>query len=109
MRRGCAFSPSAQAYQISKELLIEVHEFMRDELQRLANEAGTWPKVDTKVLTLAAQAYVGAKVQKKFGLTGEDIEGAVLLNHKELATNTSFTLVNMAIQKTMNDLIDADA
>lgn len=103
------FSPSAQAYQISKERLIEVHEFMRDELQILANEAGSCAKVDTKVLTLAAQAYVGAKVQKKFGLTGEDIEGAVLLNHKELATNATFTLVNMAIQKIMNDLIDAEA
>ena len=103
------FSPSPAAYQISTERLIKVHEFMRDELQSLAAEAGSWPKVDTKVITLAAQAYVGAKVQKKFGLSGEDIEGAVLLNHKELAANSNFTLVNIAIQKTMNDLIDTDA
>lgn len=109
MGSASAPTPTPQAYQISKERLIEVHEFMRDELQNLAGEAGSWPKVDNKVLTLAAQAYVGAKVQKKFGLTGEDIEGAVLLNHKELASNAAFTLVNMAIQKTMNDLIDADA
>lgn len=109
MGSASAPTPSAQAYQISKERLIEVHEFMRDELQNLANEAGSYPKVDTKVLTLAAQAYVGAKVQKKFGLTGEDIEGAVLLNHKELATNATFTLVNMTIQKIMNELIDAES
>ncbi|CDJ64075.1 hypothetical protein, conserved [Eimeria necatrix] len=102
-------NPTPAAYQISTDHLIKVHEFMRDELQSLAAEAGSWPKADIKVITLAAQAYVGAKVQKKFGLTGEDIEGAVLLNHKDLSANANFTLVNMAIQKTMNDLVDADA
>ena len=103
------FIPSPAAYQIPTDRLIKVHEFMRDELQSLTAEAGSWPKADTKVITLAAQAYVGAKVQKKFGLSGEDIEGAVLLNHKDLASNANFTMVNIAIQKTMNDLIDADA
>lgn len=101
-------TPSGQAYNITKERLIEVHEFMRDELQRLAIEAESWPKMDPKVLTLAAQSYVGAKVQKKFGLTGEDIEGAVLLHHKELAANATFTIVNMTIQKIMNDLVGAE-
>ena len=105
------FRPTSEAYQMTTDRLIKVHEFMRDELQSLTAEAGSWPngRADTKVITLAAQAYVGAKVQKKFGLTGEDIEGAVLINHKDLASNANFTMVNIAIQKTMNDLIDADA
>lgn len=104
-------TPTSEAYQMTTDRLIKVHEFMRDELQSLTAEAGSWPngRADTKVITLAAQAYVGAKVQKKFGLTGEDIEGAVLINHKDLASNANFTMVNIAIQKTMNDLIDADA
>lgn len=107
MGSASAPNPTPEAYKISKERLIAVHEFMRDELQKLVDETGSWPKDDSKVLTLAAQAYVGAKVQKKFGLTGEDIEGAVLLNHKELASDSNFTMVNMAIQKIMNELIDA--
>ncbi|KAL8272545.1 hypothetical protein Esti_003544 [Eimeria stiedai] len=109
MGSASAPNPTPQAYTMSKEQLVKVHEFMRDELQNLTKDGGVWPKADPKVLTLAAQAYVGAKVQREFGFTSEDIEGAVLLNHKELATNAAFTLVNMAIQKTMNDLIGADA
>ncbi|KAL8443933.1 hypothetical protein Emed_006476 [Eimeria media] len=109
MGSASAPNPTPQAYTMSKEQLVKVHEFMRDELQNLTKDGGVWPKTDPKVLTLAAQAYVGAKVQKEFGFSSEDIEGAVLLNHKELATNAAFTLVNMAIQKTMNDLIGADA
>ncbi|XP_026193778.1 uncharacterized protein LOC34621146 [Cyclospora cayetanensis] len=108
---GCASAPnpSAAAYQITTERLIKVHEFMRDELQALAAEAGCLPKEDTKVIALAAQAYVGALVQKQFGLRGEDIEGAVMLNHKALAADAKFTLVNCAIQKTMNDLVDPES
>lgn len=58
-----------------------------------------------KVVTIAAQAYVGARVQEKFDLSSEDIESAVLIHHQALASDSEFACVNMQIQATMNQLM----
>ncbi|KAL8435771.1 hypothetical protein ACSSS7_002253 [Eimeria intestinalis] len=56
MGSASAPNPTPQAYTMSKEQLVKVHEFMRDELQNLTKDGGGWPKTDPKVVTLAAQA-----------------------------------------------------
>ena len=43
--------------------------------------------LDIKTVTIAAQAIVGAKIEKKFDLTSEDIESAVMMLHTMLAAD----------------------
>lgn len=100
--------PNARGQTIDKAKVIQVHEYMKQELQKLVEYIQKSPsrsKLDVKNVTLTAQAFVGAKVQKKFGLTSEDVESAVIYNHKELAVDPDFVRVNIAIQTIMNQLI----
>lgn len=53
----------------------------------------------------AAQAIVGARVEKEFDLTSEEIESAVLLHHQSLATDVDFARINVQMQSTMSDLL----
>ncbi|CAI9149185.1 unnamed protein product [Rangifer tarandus platyrhynchus] len=108
MSSSASLEPSVQAQHLSKAKIIEVHEFMRQELQKLVEHvqrSSNRAKFDVKNVTLTAQAYVGARVQKRFGLTSEEVESAVFFNHKELAVDADFVRINMGIQAIMNQLI----
>ncbi|PHJ17270.1 hypothetical protein CSUI_008917 [Cystoisospora suis] len=108
MSSSAPSEPNARGQTIDKAKVIEVHEYMKQELQKLVEYIQKSPsrsKLDVKNVTLTAQAFVGAKVQKKFGLTSEDVESAVIYNHKDLAVDPDFVRVNIAIQTIMNQLI----
>mmetsp|Transcript_14336 Transcript_14336/g.37046 ORF Transcript_14336/g.37046 Transcript_14336/m.37046 type:complete len:255 (-) Transcript_14336:70-834(-) len=88
--------------------VVEVHSFMLEELDKLVRHFSMVPNkesYDMKIVTLAAQAVIGAKVEEKFSLTSEDIERAVLKNHETLAKDQEFAKINMKMQQTMAQLM----
>jgi len=93
---------------ISVKNIIDVHTFMLQELEKLQKYFGgirDRSSYDLKTVTIAAQALVGAKVEEKFSITSEDIEGAVLMHHTQLATDQEFANINIQIQTTMGKLM----
>merc|ERR1712224_49674 len=107
-------APSPNSHQSSKvqtitvKKIIDVHNFMLEELDNLVKHFQTvsdHKSYDMKTVTIAAQALVGAKVEEKFGYSSEDIEGAVLTHHASLATNQEFANINISMQNTMSKLM----
>jgi hypothetical protein len=101
--------PGGSVKTADETKVIEVHAFMLQELEGLVRQFKGMkdgrPSWDMKAVTLAAQAVVGAKVEKKFGLTSEEIESAVMKNHTTLATNQEFATINTRMQQTMAGLM----
>eukprot|EP00441_Pelagodinium_beii_P036344 CAMPEP_0197642878 /NCGR_PEP_ID=MMETSP1338-20131121/16400_1 /TAXON_ID=43686 ORGANISM="Pelagodinium beii, Strain RCC1491" /NCGR_SAMPLE_ID=MMETSP1338 /ASSEMBLY_ACC=CAM_ASM_000754 /LENGTH=251 /DNA_ID=CAMNT_0043216065 /DNA_START=49 /DNA_END=804 /DNA_ORIENTATION=- len=99
---------SEKVQSISVRKVIEVHNFMLQELEKLVEDFQKVPGkegYDMKTVTIAAQAIVGSKIEAKFGLTSEDIESAVLMYHANLATDQDFAQVNIKIQHAMGKLM----
>jgi len=105
-------SPSSVASEkvqsISVRKVIDVHNFMLQELEKLVDDYQKAPGregYDMKTVTIAAQAIVGSQIEAKFGITSEDIESAVLMYHANLATDQEFAQVNIKIQHAMGKLM----
>lgn len=96
---------------ITVKQIIDVHSFMLEELEKLNNDFQHLPNkasYDIKTVTIAAQALVGARIEQKFEITSEDIEGAVLHSHTSLHGNQEFTAINAKIQQTMAKLMGSN-
>eukprot|EP00930_Biecheleria_cincta_P044757 TRINITY_DN30823_c0_g1_i1.p1 TRINITY_DN30823_c0_g1~~TRINITY_DN30823_c0_g1_i1.p1 ORF type:complete len:252 (+),score=74.46 TRINITY_DN30823_c0_g1_i1:504-1259(+) len=99
---------SDKVQNISVKKVIDIHNFMLEELEKLVADFQKTPgkeSFDMKTVTIAAQAIVGSKIQAKFGITSEDIESAVLMYHAHLATDQDFATVNIKIQHAMGKLM----
>eukprot|EP00928_Gymnodinium_smaydae_P054892 TRINITY_DN3858_c0_g2_i1.p1 TRINITY_DN3858_c0_g2~~TRINITY_DN3858_c0_g2_i1.p1 ORF type:complete len:251 (+),score=69.23 TRINITY_DN3858_c0_g2_i1:41-793(+) len=99
---------SEKVESITVRKILEVHQFMFEELERLEKQFQTLKKkgsYDMKTVTIAAQAVVGSKVEERFGITTEEIESAVLMYHTVLATDQDFANINVKIQHTMGKLM----
>lgn len=95
----------AGANEISAKKVIEVHAFMLSELDSLVSSVGREKDgYDRNTMSIAAQAIVGANVQKKFSLSAEDIEHAVLTHHIELAKDREFVRISKGMQIRMAQL-----
>jgi len=100
--------PAGKLKDVSEAQVIEVHAFMLMELKGLLalfsgiKSTRNW---DMKTVTLASQAIVGAKVEKKYNLNSEEIERAVMKHHNTLATNQEFEQINIKMQQTMTSLM----
>jgi hypothetical protein len=95
---------SEKAQQITVEKIIEVHQFMLEEMETLVKLFQDMPKkeeLNMKTVTVAAQVIVSTKIEDKFSITSEDIEFAELLHHTMLASNLDFATINKKIQHTM--------
>lgn len=93
---------------ISVKEVIDIHNFMLEELEKLVEDFQKTPgkeSFDMKTVTIAAQAIVGSKIQAKFSITSEDIESAVLMYHAHLASDQDFASVNIKIQHAMGKLM----
>jgi len=102
---------SAKVKTISHEKVIEIHNYMHQELVILSqyfDQMKDKDSYDTKSVTIAAQAIVGAKVEQKFDCTSDVIESAVIMHHTTLATDQTFVEVNMKIQQAMGKLMGAE-
>mmetsp|Transcript_75968 Transcript_75968/g.219380 ORF Transcript_75968/g.219380 Transcript_75968/m.219380 type:complete len:249 (+) Transcript_75968:74-820(+) len=103
-----ASGASAAVQGIDVKKIVELHSYMLEELEQLAKDFQALRSkgpLDMKAVTVAAQAIVNAKCEGKFGITAEDIEGAVMLHHRDLATNQEFSAINIKIQHTMGQLM----
>jgi len=96
-------SQSEQVQNITAKKIIEVHAFMLQELEAFVKEVESNPRkdLDMSTLTIVAQAIVGAKTEKSFQLTTDDIEAGVLMHHATLATDQEFSNINYKIQGAM--------
>lgn len=101
---------SESARQITVKKIIDVHAYMHEELEVILRQFQSLPNkeaYDLKTVTIAAQAIVGSKVEEKFSITSDEIEGAVLTHHQQLATDQEFATINRKIQQTMGTLMGA--
>lgn len=99
---GVSAPPGAKVVPVRD--LIAAQAFMLEELEKLgANSAAA--AYDARTVTLATQALVGARMEKRLGLTSDDVEGAVLAHHAQLAADQEFTMINVRMQAAMEKLI----
>jgi len=90
------------------ETVVAIHDFMLKELQAIAAEFQENPAkqtMETKIVIMAAQAFVAAKVEEKFNLNADDIEVAVLTGHDRLKDDQEFVRINVLMQSTMRQLM----
>jgi len=103
---------AGQGKQVGEAQLIAAHAFM---LQELESQLTDFSKVkgqkdwDMKTVAMASQTIVAVKVEKKYGLTTEDIESGVMQNHQSLATNAEFAEINQKMQVAMSKLMATGA
>lgn len=99
---------AATVQAITVKQIVDVHNFMLKELRALVEGIQQLPNrdaLDMKTVTIAAQALVGAKIEKTFGTTSEDMESAVLVHHTTLAVDQEFAECNIKLQQTMAKLM----
>jgi len=84
--------------------LIAAQAFMLDEIEKLGAGSPS-AAFDARTVTLATQALVGSRLEKRLGLTSEDVEGAVLSHHAQLATDQEFNTINVRMQAAMDKLL----
>lgn len=93
---------------ISKDEIVEVHEFMLKVLSELVDAFKKSPNkqdYDMKIATIAIQALVGARVEDKFKLSSDEIEASVLHHHNSLLADNNFSQLNIQMQNVMSDLM----
>ncbi|KAJ1610640.1 secreted protein [Cryptosporidium canis] len=97
---------------ISSEQLIKVNEFMLKELREFVDQyifIANKDQFDVKILTIAAQVWVGSKVEKQFNWSSDDIETAMLLHSQTLRNDPEFGRISFQMQATMEQLLGSPA
>merc|ERR1712113_599966 len=101
---GCALE---RVQSITAKKVIEAHVFMMEELEDLLDTFSKLPDMgsyDRTNVIIVAQAILGSRIEAKFGVTMEDIESAVLMNHTILATHQEFAGINIKMKHAMGKL-----
>jgi len=95
---------------IALDTLVDVHVFMLQELKSFVSNFEAIPdktKYDMKTVAIATQATLDAKVTKKFSITSEDMEGAILQHKEKLVQDMKFLMTHQEFQKVMQDFLGA--
>lgn len=93
--------------ELSCDEILEIHEFMLSELETMVAYYRTMPDrelFDKKSLTVAMQALISAKVQRRYGISHGKIDRAVIRNHSELTMNNKFSRLTMQMQTQMAEI-----
>lgn len=101
-------SITERAANINSDQLIKVNEFMLKELREFVDQyifIANKDNFDVKILTIAAQVWVGSKVEKQFNLSSDDIETAMLLHSQTLRNDPDFGRISFQMQATMEQLL----
>lgn len=100
------------AVQANKSMTVEnvisAHKVMLEELLKIQQEVSKKDGLDTKTVSLTAQAITSAKLEAKLGYTSEDMEQAVVQLQEKLATNQEFSTLSMRIQQAFGKMIGAE-
>ncbi|KAH8584937.1 apicomplexa specific secreted protein [Cryptosporidium sp. chipmunk genotype I] len=105
-------SITERAGNIGSDQLIKVNEFMLKELREFVDQyifIANKDQFDVKTLTIAAQVWVGSKVEKQFNLSSDDIETAMLLHSQTLRNDPDFGRISFQMQATMEQLLGSPA
>lgn len=97
---------------ISSDQLIKVNEFMLKELREFVDQyifIANKDQFDVKTLTIAAQVWVGSKVEKQFNLSSDEIETSMLLHSQTLRNDPEFGRISFQMQATMEQLLGSPA
>eukprot|EP00931_Biecheleriopsis_adriatica_P087692 TRINITY_DN62121_c0_g1_i1.p1 TRINITY_DN62121_c0_g1~~TRINITY_DN62121_c0_g1_i1.p1 ORF type:complete len:251 (-),score=64.29 TRINITY_DN62121_c0_g1_i1:62-814(-) len=103
---GSFSSDKVQSVDVSK--LLEIHEFMLQELQQIQEALQKNPRrdfFDQKTLTITAQVIIGWKTEVKFGVNTDEVESAVMQKHLHLSTDQKFQELNFKIQHIMSEMM----
>jgi hypothetical protein len=104
-------APEPETMATSRELsvgqILDIHRFILAELQAVISEVQALRvgKYDAKTVMIAAQAIVAARVERKFGASGDDVEAATAKLALALNGNAEFNNVNLQIQHVMTQLM----
>ncbi|KAH7647173.1 hypothetical protein FG379_002864 [Cryptosporidium bovis] len=97
---------------IDNKQLININGFMLEELKEFVGQYSNVSNkhiYDVKTLTIAAQVWVGSKVEKRFSLNSDDIETAMLIRSQSLKDDPEFGRISLQMQATMEQLIGSPA
>ena len=97
-----------KAQTLQCDTIINIHKFMVKEIKSLIEELHSSPdtsKYDMKTVTIAIQAMVGARVEKEYDVTSEELELAVILQHQALSSSPDFACINLEMQSTISSLM----
>lgn len=109
MGPAASTSASAAAESLSLDTIVNIHAYMLDEIKKLVTEVRNLPhpeSYDMKTVTIAVQAIVGARVEKKFSVTSDQLEVTVLRHHAALELNPEFARINLEMQAAISSLIE---
>lgn len=105
-------SLSERAGSVSSDQLMKVNELMLKELREFVDQyifIANKDQFDVKTLTIAAQVWVGSKVEKLYNLSSDDVEAAMLLHSQTLRNNPDFGRISFQMQATMEQLLGSPA
>ena len=91
---------------LSVKELVDIHQFMLDELMQISGEVKkSKTTTDARTTTATAQVLVGARVEAKFKISSPAVERSVMVHQNQLATNHQFATINMMMQQAMTELM----
>jgi len=99
-----AAGASGSGNKLTLRETIEIHRYISDTLYTVINRAV--PGMDSRTATVAAQSFIAARIEKKYGLSPEELEYYVTQHSKELAKDDEFTRIGSLMRSQMNELID---
>nr|BAN65847.1 conserved hypothetical protein [Babesia bovis] len=94
-------------HDIVPDEIVNVYKFMLKELQDIQTTQQPLtmqPNLNSNAASIAVQAIIAAKVQKKFGYTSMQIDRAITRHQAELGMNTKFARFAMQIQTEMTEI-----
>jgi len=102
--------PAAKALSIDQ--IIQIHEYMYGELLKVIEGAKEFVKTggpyESRYITMAGQALVGAKVFQKYKMHPQEVEAVMMLNYVTLQYHHEFLKVSMQIQAVLGELMSVN-
>lgn len=94
------------AEKFSVETVIEVHGYMLERLKETLKNLQVDKKMQPRIATVAAQAYVGKLIQFQYGFSSEDLEAITEYYRPELADDERFFEMGVELKQTLNQLTE---
>merc|ERR1712194_228997 len=97
-----------EKYSVSD--VVRVHEFMlnnlRDIVKSVETQSGSTLCTNPRLVTLAAQAFVGKLVQQEFGVTSEQLENLTTSYHTQLYNDERFADIGSELRHVLRRLTE---
>jgi len=102
----------AAAKTLTIDQIVEIHVYMYGELLKVIQEAKEFVKTggpyESRYITMAGQALVGAQVFQKYNMHPQEVEAVMMLNYVTLQYHHEFLKVSMQIQAVLGELMSVN-